>query len=324
MKPIKFEYRRVRKCGPVTPSFELTNHAFKNALESFRKNIITLGYKQRSCVMFPSCTREFLFRIEEKGIRGFRDITPEHINEHYEYLNQRPNFLRKKGGLSSTYINQHVYSLRLFFSYLEVIGLIKKNPISGLSFDRLEYKEREVLSIEEIMELYEVTETLRDKAILSLYYGCGLRHDEGSKLNIRDINFRTSILYVREGKGRKRRTIPMAKRVVEDLRNYYLNERRQYIKKISKDNQVAFLLNYFGDRMSGISCNNRLQHLIQKTGNPNLHNRKITLHNLRHSIATHLLENGLSIFFVRDFLGHEVISSTEVYVKVSKKLLKTI
>jgi integrase/recombinase XerD len=120
---------------------------------------------------------------------------------------------------------------------------------------------------------------------------------------------------VRSGKGKKRRVIPMTGQVRTDLQNYYLYERSLYVRDITRDNQNAFVLNNRGNRMREYW--KRLKYLVKLAELPEW----VSLHHLRHSIATHLLESGLSIEQVRDFLGHRYLESTQIYTKVQKCLL---
>lgn len=111
----------------------------------------------------------------------------------------------------------------------------------------------------------------------------------------------------------------MSSGVVDDLRNYYENERSQFIKR---DNEIAFLLNIKGDRMRGYTCRKILNRIIERTGNQTIKDKNIAIHNLRHSIATHLLEEGVSVEQVRNFLGHAHVETTEIYTRVSQEQLK--
>jgi integrase/recombinase XerD len=301
--------------------FLLDNKEYLKVLKEFKENLKIIGYAEGTQHMLPTLVTEFLYRLEEKGLNRFDRIEQNDIIEHYEYLKERPNF-RKDGGLSSMMIQHHIYSLKLFFAHLEKTGRIKYNPISALTFPKPESKERQILTVEEVKELYDVSENLIDKAILGIAYGCGLRRSEITRLDIRDIAFRSFLLYVREGKGCKRRVVPMPKKVGEDLKSYYLKERSSYIRRTTKDNQVAFLLNVEGNRMKGETCNKRLKCLIQLTDNSNIINKEISLHSLRHSIATHLLDSGLGIESVQEFLGHSGVDSTQIYTRVSKSQLK--
>ncbi len=306
----------------LTRSQITINSRYQTALDKFKSNLISLGYNKGSIGMLPSCVKDFLIQQEQKGIFNFQNIQSSDIKEYYEHLNIRPN-LRRKGALSSVMISHYIYSLRVFFAFLEANKHIKTNPISALTFPRPQSREREVLTVEEIQLLYEASETYIDKALLGIFYGCGLRRTEGVKLDIKDINFRDGLLYVREGKNSKRRVVPMTKRIIEDLKNYLHKERHKYTtQKKRHKNQDAFLLNQIGNRMDGDKCNRRLKELVSLTDNSELMNKEISLHCLRHSIATHLLENGMSLEMVKDFLGHSVLESTMIYTRITDKLKK--
>ena len=214
-----------------------------------------------------------------------------------------------------------MYALKLFFGWQLETGKITANPISVLEFKQPTTKPREILSIEEVKELYQVCETYKERAVLSMFYGCGLRRTEGEKLNLKDIHFRSNLLYVREGKGSKRRAVPLSEKVKEDLQNYLYKER--FIKSgnhisLSRDHgETAFITSATGRRTNGNSYNKILKTILERA----TIKKGITLHCLRHSIATHLLESGLSIEYVRDFLGHKHLESTQIYTRIKSKQL---
>ncbi|HBH49937.1 MAG TPA: hypothetical protein DDX98_14930 [Bacteroidales bacterium] len=295
-------------------SLPIYNHEYQKQIENFRNYLKALGLNEGSQNMLPSCVREFLNQIEKQGTQQIQNIRQSQIQSHYEYLQHRPN-QRRIGNLSNSMLNHHMYAIRKFFNYLEQTNTITINPTSNIEFKRLKSKQREVLTTKEIKELYEAAATLRGKAILGIFYGCGLRRTEGEKLNMNDVNLKTKLLYVREGKGKRRRVIPINKQVNEDFKNYLYCERGEYITiKSPKD---AFILNKKGNRMSGSSYNDTLKEIIQRTGDKELQAKEISLHNLRHSIATHLLENGLPVEYVRDFLGHQYLEATQIYTRVN-------
>lgn len=279
-------------------------------IRQFKTYLERVGYNTNTCHMLPACVAEFLDKLEEKNINHLHEIEPVHINEHHEYLTQRPN-RRKQGGLSSMMINHHMYAINVFLNYLEQMGTIRENPASMLSFPRPETKEREILTTEEINTLYEIVETYREKAILGIFYGCGLRRSEGVALDVKDISFKSSLLYVRQGKGKKKRVIPFNDHIREDFKNYLYNERW------AQQGETAFITNIEGRRMKGNRYNQIVKELVQKAKIQ----KNISLHGLRHSIATHLLERGLEIEHVRDFLGHAYLEATQIYTRISKKRL---
>ena len=276
------------------------------AVKDFREHLERLGYSKTSLQMLPSCLKDFL----EQTVKPLQNINSVDILNYYQYLQDRPNKTRS-GGLSESYINHHIYSLKLFFEWEEEKGTITENPINSLEFKAPTSKPREILNQTEIKELYEATENLKEKAILHIFYGCGLRRIEGEKLNLKDIHFRGNLLYVREGKNSKRRVVPLSPKVKEDLKNYALKERNP------KEKEQAFITNQLGTRLSGFYLNRYLKALLERTQI----RKEISLHSLRHSIATHLLESGLGVENVRDFLGHKHLETTQIYTRVNQEQL---
>jgi integrase/recombinase XerD len=283
--------------------------------QGFKIYLQQLGYSKSSTQMLPACVLDFL---EYTNTTEVKQITQEQIQSFYEYLQNRKH-KRRNEALSETFINHNIYSLKVFLNWLEQTGQLKINPISNLKFKRPKINKREPLSQKEIKELFENAQTAKEIAILHLFYSCGLRRSEAENLNTSDIHFSKNILYIREGKGAKRRAIPMNEKVKKELEIYYNKERTNIINE-------AFILNTANERMRGDSYNRALKEILKRTS---FHhqiikssNQQITLHHLRHSIATHLLENGLSIEFVRDFLGHSHLEATQIYTKVFKHQLK--
>jgi integrase/recombinase XerD len=277
-------------------------------VEAFKTYLKDVGYSGSTCYMLPDCIRDFLSHAKKNPDK----ITQKEIQSFYEHLQERPH-KKKEGGLSEVYINHHVYAIRVFFNWLESIGRVKYNPISVMKFKAPKGNPRQPLTREEIQTLFENTVTLKETAMLHLFYSCGLRRSEGEALNIKDVHFKKQILYVREGKGAKRRAVPMTVRVTKELEKYYEEERRTARAK----DREAFMLNRVGMRMSGDSYNKALKEILKRTEVKT----ETTLHHLRHSIATHLLEGGLSLEYVRDFLGHAFLESTQIYTKVNQRQL---
>lgn len=280
-----------------------------------------VGYHKTTCKTLPTMTREFFYFLERISIGDLGEVTGKEILDYYHYLRTRPN-RRGPGTLSESMQHSHLWALRILFTYLLAEGMIDADPMSVLSFPRPQKKERAVLSHQEIRKLYHACESFKDKALLGLLYGCGLRKSEVEALNVKDISFKGRLVYVRSGKGKRRRTIPVLERVMEDLKGYYYQERVHVLHKqreASLDPQRAFLLNKNGARMMGQSLWRRLRYLVLKAGIKDP--ARVTLHCLRHSIATHLLESGVAIEQVRDFLGHTHLESTQVYTRVGRKYL---
>lgn len=292
--------------------------------ENFKNHIQQIGYSKNSQYQIPKCVEEFLNQI--KGL-NIQKISQQDILNFHEYLQSRP-LKRRIGVLSESMINHYLYSLKTFFSWLEQTEQIKYNPISNIKFKRYKTNSREPLSKEQIKQLFEVASTSKEIAVLHLFYSCGLRRTEGENLNINDIHFSKNLLYVRKGKGAKRRVIPITEKVKQELGNYLNNDKLVKPLQVNcKENykevcEKAYMVNSMGNRMRGDSYNLILKQIVRKSKIDETIGEEISLHHLRHSIATHLLENGLSIEFVRDFLGHSHLESTQIYAKVFDKQLK--
>ena len=276
-------------------------------IHQFREHLKRLGYGKSSVQMLPACVAEFL---HFQGYKPPATVTPQDIVRYYAYLQERPN-RRRKGGLSERFIAHHLYSLKLFFGWQLQGGQISEDPTSSLEFPKPQARPLEVLTTAEVKALYAACATLKERAILGLFYGCGLRRSEAASLDMGDVHFRSGLLYVREGKGGKRRVVPLSAKVNLDLQDYAFKER------YSQPNESAFICNRHGRRASGNSMNRLLKRLLKRAGIT----KPISLHNLRHSVATHFLANGMAVEQVRDFLGHRHLESTQLYTRINNKQL---
>jgi integrase/recombinase XerD len=276
----------------------------KSIVAAFKKYVAQIGYSKSSQYQIPTCITEFLAVIN----KNIEEINQQDILFFYDYLQTRP--LKKRAGtLSEAMINHYLFALKTFFNWLQTTEQITQSPISNLKFKRLPSNYRQALSQQEIKQLFAAASTLKESTMLHLFYSLGLRRTEAENLHTLDIHFNKNMLYVRAGKGRKRRAIPMNDTVKNALLHY----------ENTKENpsyNPAFMLNQRGNKMRGNNYYTQLKTLIKKIDNPSAAIENCTLHHLRHSIATHLLQNGMSIEFVRDFLGHTHLEATQIYTKV--------
>ncbi|ACU62219.1 integrase family protein [Chitinophaga pinensis DSM 2588] len=277
----------------------------------FQNYLQQSGYGLSTQRMLPACVREFL---EYGGFKSIVEISPGIIVLFYEWLHIRPLKYRS-GALSGIMISHYVYALKVFFSWQESSDGLQYNPMSGLKFRRHASGRREALSVEVVEALFTAAISMREKVMLHLFYSCGLRRSEAEMLNVRDVQVRHRLLYVRSGKGASRRVIPLTGKVAGEL-GVYLEEYR----KSGAVEKGAFMLNREGRRMSGSSYNRLLKGLVGRAGLW----QGISLHYLRHSIATHLLQGGMSLEYVRDFLGHRHLEATQIYAKVGAHQLAVI
>lgn len=296
---------------------QINEEGYKTLLENYGSMIVATGYS-RQVIHFTSFIREFFFFLETNEVFRITEVKVHHIIAYYEYLKERPNH-RQGGGLSGSVIQTQLFALRLLFDHLVNTGVLDSSPATLPKFQFGGKGERSACTLEEIEQLYAACETKKDRALLALAYGCGLRRTEIVRLDVTDINFLKGTLTVRKGKNGKTRTICVSDHALTDLREYYATERRKVIEQFPIDPSDSFLLNRFAQRANGILLNRRVQELAEKTGNAKLIQKEISLHYLRHSIATHLIDNGADIDFVKEYLGHTLIDTTLIYCKRRKQ-----
>ena len=285
---------------------------FQYISENFRQWLETLGYNPHTVKMNYWHTQEFLAFLEHNQTNHLKDFKNEQIKSYLDYLQHRPN-CNRAGGLSASYINKHITTLRLLSKYLE----LTKTASISIKPELLKTTETAMcLSKTEIQSLYKSAKAetnlynQRDTAMLSIYYGCGLRASEGAALNISDLLFEKDLLYVRKGKGYSERYVPLNRHIKSDLQAYIFNQRNALLNGKKSE---ALLLGRRGDRWSVQGIYNRLQLLKSQANNAELKQKSFGLHILRHSIATHLLQSGMPLAYISRFLGHKSLESTQKY-----------
>ena len=280
----------------------------EDTINDFRRELLNLGYSNTAVNNYPKYAQNILDYIKETP----QKITDYHIKNYYEYLKTKPN-KRRKGTISESHIYSQLLAIKLYFEYLERTRTIKQNPYN-LRIKQPTKKERIIFTQEEIKTLYQNCDNLLETTILNLCYGCGLRRTEVILLDIKDINFEQKLLFIRKGKGKKRRVIPLTESIVKDLKNY-----NNQIEIYRKEKLQNFLINELGNPITGNTIYITFKRILKRTQKIDYQN--YCLHSLRHSIATHLLENEMSIEMVRDFLGHTQLGTTQVYTRIN--FLKT-
>jgi integrase/recombinase XerC len=228
----------------------------------------------------------------------------------------------KKNNYEASSINRKIACLKSFFKFLHLHQFITINPTTGLFSLKTEKKIPATFNYDQIKEAMASIDTSsaigeRDKTIFELFYGTGIRLSELSKLNIEDIDFVNGLIKV-SGKGNKERLVPMGEFANQSLKKY-LNRRNELLQKTIKKDINALFLNKYGKRLSTRGIQKRVArylHMIASAG--------AFPHSLRHSFATHLLDEGADLMAVKELLGHASLSSTQIYTHVSGERLKQI
>jgi integrase/recombinase XerD len=303
----------------------IQSDSYKYILQSFKEWLDVLGYADTTVYGMPHQIREFLHYLEQHGINQINKIENKHIKSHYRELKTRAN-TRQGGGLSNAYLNKHLQALQKFSDYLRQSGRLQL-PKLYIPTEEDNYQIKYVLTQEEIQQIYTATDlyptdteriapwmyealALRDKAMLTILYGCGLRRNEAVHLDISDVLADKNYLHVRKGKNYKERIVPINTTGLNHLQNYLYESRPRFIRN---EKEEAFFISQRGKRITGDSLLLRVKILIQRVDNNELQSKEVGLHTLRHSIATHLLQNGMSLEAIAKFLGHSSLESTQIY-----------
>ena len=232
---------------------------YQKYLKDFTHYLQYLGYAQSTVYSLPGHLQEFLYFLEQKGILKLEECTAKTQEDFMNYLHQRPH-QRKGIELSKAYLNKYAQALRLFRTYLQQKG--EKVKLGEIPYQKSDTNPTAILSLEEIKLLYTLCENnllgIRDKAMLSIFYACGLRRNEGVCLDVGDVLFRRKLLYVRKGKNHRERYVPIEGKALNDLQNYLLSSRPKFPQS---QGQKALFISLKGRRADGQSLNLRLQKL---------------------------------------------------------------
>lgn len=308
-------HRIMKKLVLKSQNLEHLQHAFTQWLD-------VLGYSSHSIYNVPHLVREFFYFLEQNQCSEISKLQPKHYRDYFNYLSSRTN-QRRGGGLSNNYINKQLQALEKLHEFLIHKGMQNVPPVAIRQL-KLQTSEITVLSQPEIKQLYAVAQhqketsssikqqslAARDLAMLTLFYGCGLRRKEGVNVMVDDINFDRRIVHVRKGKNYKERLVPFSKSGLNYLQEWIYDYRPQLLPRKTESHLFIGLR---GRPLSGGTLYTRLKLLVQAVENRSLNQKNVGLHSLRHSVATHLLQNGMSLQSIQRFLGHSSLESTQIY-----------
>jgi len=272
----------------------------------FRKRELPTGYR--------TCPESYLDKLELKCYAN--NTVKTYVSCFERFINYYPNtdidhldeqdvrhylkFLINKNW-SNSYINQSINSIKFYYEI--VLGM--PNRFYEIERPRKERKLPIVLDKDEVRRLIDVTNNIKHRCILSLLYSAGLRRSELLNLKLKDIDSKRMLVKVNNAKGNKDRYTLLSKTVLEDLRRYYLEYRPQHYLFEGQTRAMY----------SASSILNIIHYAREKAGIK----KHITAHTLRHSFATHLLENGTDLRYIQLLLGHNSTKTTEIYTHVATK-----
>lgn len=298
------------------------NQNYQSINNEFVTWLDTLGFADGTVYSCKNLAAIFFEWLESNHIYHITQLTGQNISSYFEYLQTRPN-KTKAGGLSVSSLNDNFFAIDKLLEFLHQIGMNSAPLPTGFRL-HVDKQERinniEPFTQQEIKELqahipdtypnvnYKEREIKHEqlKLIFVLYYGCGLRRIEGYNLRVNDIDFENKTIFIRQGKNYKDRIVPMNGGVYKALQHYMYNFRN--LQKVRHKRLFIYAV-------STLSKN--LKELQATCNSESIKNKRLSLHILRHSIATHLLQNGMSIENISRFLGHSSLDSTQIYTHIA-------
>lgn len=266
------------------------------SIETFKRYLLSKRYSVNTINTYSDALKSFLTFCNTKAVKDISNA--DFISYNNDYI------LKHK--FSSSYQNQIVNAIKLFFKIMKE---------SSIEIEKIHRPKREktlpnVLSKEEVLKIIDATENLKHKTLLALIYSAGLRISEALNMKLKDIDSTRMLIHVKNAKGKKDRYTLLSEKVLLLLREYYL---------VYKPKEYLFE-GQFGGMYSSRSAQVILKQAAEKAGI----RKPITLHTLRHSFATHLLESGTDLRYIQDLLGHSSPKTTMIYTHVTNDSLKKI
>ncbi len=272
------------------------------------------NYSERTIEARKWALRTFISWAEERDLRRPGQITKPILESYQRWLHR----YRKANGkpLGITTQRARLGAIQNFFQWLCKNNHLTANPAADLELPRkpgkVLPKALSIAQVDAILSIPDTTDPLgiRDRAILETFYSTGIRRSELVRIDIEDLDRERALLAVRQGKGKKDRTVPVGERALQWLEKYI--EHTRPLLHINPNEHALFLTGY-GERFSPGYIGNWVRRIIDKadighTG---------SCHLLRHSCATHMLENGADIRFIQQLLGHARLDTTQIYTDVS-------
>jgi len=286
----------------------LTNPSFRYLETSFKEWLDVQGYAPSTSYNLPIHIRELLHYLEEKGISDIREMetgdSTAHLNKHIQALKKFSEYLRKVGRVEIHSPKLDIEQAARSITFLTTEEMKKLFDTTSLT---IEEKER-------LNPMKQIAIQSRDRAMLAIFYGCGLRRNEGVNVDLSDINFDRSVLHVRKGKNNRERLVPISKTNLGHLQEYVYDHRQALLLLTKTD---ALFIGGHGKRISGQGLLVSLKKLQYLTEDLDVLEKEIGLHTLRHSIATHLLQAGMKLESISRFLGHSSLESTQIYTHLA-------
>jgi integrase/recombinase XerC len=260
---------------------------------------------QNTAIAYDNDICDFVIFVQDNNL-SFADIDKQNFRNYIASLSQN---------LSKNSIRRKIASIKTFFRFLKTQGIVKRSAIAQVGAPKQEKRIPNFLTQEQVLSLLNVPDTKsRDKALIETLYSCGVRVEELMSLDIERIDFISNVIKVK-GKGNKERIVPIGSKAIEAMMDY-IKERKNAGQPY--DIKSPAFLGNDNKRMKQKTARQIVYELAIKSGLQ----KHISPHTLRHSAATHLLENGCDIRTTQEILGHKRLSTTQIYTHVTIETMK--
>ena len=270
------------------------------------------NYSDYTCINYSKDIEDYIMFLNNEKLK-YNNINYSECVKYVNYLTNKNN--------SKSSISRKLSSLRTFYRYLVLNKKVDSNPFLLISSPKKEKKIPKFINYNNIDEIFnvpniETKEGQREKLILEVLYGCGIRVSELVNIKLKDIDFYNKTILI-FGKGSKERIVSFGD-YAKDIMNIYINDGRlKFLSGIESEYLVV------GDKKESFTTR-RIQQIIDDIIKRTSIKLNITPHMFRHTFATHLLDNGCDLLAVQELLGHESLSSTEIYTHVSNEHLRDV
>lgn len=313
--------KRKPTCGAKRAPVAIEHTGFYPFLLKFIETMNIRGYSSCTTRRRDSDIRRFIAWCDDRSLDHPNQITKPILERYQGYLHHyRQEY--KNRPLSATTQHHYLTSVRQFFKWLTQENYLLYNPASELVIIKPNPSLPAVLSENEVERLIQQPNTrksvgIRDRAILELLYSTGIRRLECCNVQLQDVSLSRKTLFIRKGKGKKDRLLPIGERALYWINKYLDEVRSQFVMDIH--NTTLFLNNY-GETYRDTKLGDKVKRIMRNAGI----DVPGSCHLLRHAMATHMLENGADLRFIQVMLGHANVSTTQIYTHVSIRKLQAV
>jgi integrase/recombinase XerD len=303
---------RIRAVARRRPP-NLDPRSFESVLFEYLQALRASGFSESLHKQARLQLPRFFAHLKKRGVRDVTSVTEADV---FDFARHLATSHQPKTGKTYSFSSQTSYLMHVkrLFRFLEQTRVILKNPSLDLVLPTWSKLPRSVPTQAQAERLVTVPSPKtvmgrRDRAVLELLYGSGIRVGECERLDLRDLDLARGTVFVRNGKGRKDRVVPIAGRAALAMESYLKHSRHKLVKD---PREQAVFLNFYGERLSRKSIQEMLREQVKAAGIP----IPFTAHSLRHGCATHMLQRGADVRHVQQLLGHSRIETTALYTRV--------